>query len=206
MKPAADGNDTFAGQQNAHIMKKVVTVYGLIAGVIVSTIMGFSITLMQKEEGGHQAFQTNWMLVGYASMVLAFCFIFIATKNYRDKQLGGTISFGKAFLTGFWIALIASVCYTVTWIIIYKCFYPDFMDRMTNVELTKLQESGADRITKAAKRAELESMMSMYKTWPGLIGMTMAEILPVGILMALISALVFKRKNANTEQRAQLAS
>ena len=82
------------------------------------------------------------MFVGYASMLLSFFFIYIAVKSYRDKQLGGTISFGKAFVTGLWVAVIASLCYTITWVIFYKGFYPGFMDDMTGRELAKLQQSG----------------------------------------------------------------
>ena len=206
MKGPPVGNGIFAKQKNAHLMKRIVTVSGLISGVIVSTIMAFSMSMMLKEGGEHQAFDPKWMVVGYASMLLAFCFIFIGTKNYRDKQLGGTISFGKAFLTGFWIALIGSICYTITWVIIYKFFYPDFMDQMTTAEFARLRQSGKSPAEIATETKKMENMSEMYKTWPGLIGMTLAEILPVGVLMALISALVFKRKNTAAERQAQLAS
>jgi hypothetical protein len=36
--------------------------------------------------------------------------------------------------------------------------------------------------------------MAMYKTWPGFTLLTYSEILPVGVLMALISAIVYSRK------------
>ena len=186
-------------------MKKIVTTYGLIAGAIVSTILAFSINLMKREEGGHQG-GWMWMMVGFASMLLAFIFIFIAIKNYRDNYLGGTISFGKAFMTGMWVALIGSLCYTITWVIIYKGFYPDFMEQMNNAQLAQLQKSGKSPAEIAAEVKDMEKMTAMYKTWPGLIGFTMMEIFPVGLLVALVSALILKRKHPKPSQTVQLAS
>lgn len=182
----------FAGK-TSHIMKKIVTVYGLIAGAVVSILMIISMRLMQNK--GDQA--EHSLLLGYASMLLAFCFILIAVKNYRDKHLGGTISFGKVFTTGLCIAVVASVCYTISWVIFYKGFYPDFMDQYTAHELTKLQQSGKSgksAVEIARETQKMEKMQALYATWPGLIGFTLLEIFPVGLLMSLVAALIFKRK------------
>ena len=186
-------------------MKKIVITYGLIAGAIVSTILAFSINLMTKEEGGHQG-GWMWLAVGFASMLLAFIFIFVAIKNYRDNYLGGTISFGKAFMTGLWVALIGSICYTITWVIIYKNFYPDFLEQMNNAQLVQLQKSGKSPAEIATEIKDMEKMAATYKTWPGLIGWTMMEIFPVGLIVALVSALILKRKEPPVGQTVQLAS
>jgi hypothetical protein len=178
-------------------MKKTVLVFGLIAGAIASSLMAINMSMM-KPDSDHGAFS---MMVGYASMLLGFCFIFLAIKSYRDKQLGGTISFGKAFLTGMWVALIASVCYTITWVIIYKNFYPDFMSQYMNAEVARLQRSGKSAAAIADEIKDMKKMEEMYNTWPGLIGMTMAEILPLGLLVSLISALILKRKAVDPAQQ-----
>jgi hypothetical protein len=171
-------------------MKRIVTIYGLISGAIVSTLMIISM-LSMRNGGGHSSYS---MLVGYASMLLAFCLIFVAIKNYRDKHLGGVISFGRAFTTGLWIALISSLCYTIAWVIFYKGFYPDFMVQYTQAEMTALQKSGKSAAQIAEAKKGMDSMMAMYNTWPGLIGMTLMEILPLGVLVSLICALILRRK------------
>jgi hypothetical protein len=137
-------------------------------------------------------------------MLLAFCLIFVGVKNYRDKHLGGHISFGKAFTTGLGIALIASMCYTIAWVIFYKGFYPDFMDHYTKGELVAMQKSGKSAAQIAEARKDMDKMMAMYNTWPGLIGMTLLEILPVGVLVSLITALILKRKQATLAETPQL--
>jgi hypothetical protein len=182
-------------------MKRIVTVYGLISGAIVSTLMILSMQYM-RSQGAHSQYG---MLIGYASMFLAFCLIFVGVRNYRDRHLGGYISFGKAFTTGLWIALIASVCYTIAWIIFYKGFYPDFMDLYTKGEMAAMQKSGKSPAEIATATKEMESMMRIYNTWPGLIGMTLIEILPPGILVSLISALILRRKQRVDVNNPQLA-
>ena len=177
-------------------MKKTILVYGLIAGALVSTLLVISMSWYRADPdaGGAKS-----MFIGYASMLLSFFFIYIAVKSYRDKQSGGTISFGKAFGIGLWVAVIASICYTITWIIFYRGFYPGFMDDMTSRELAKLRQSGKSAEEIAAATNDMEQMSAMYSTWPGLIGFTLLEILPLGVLVSLICAFLLKRKQSHPD-------
>jgi hypothetical protein len=86
-------------------MKKNIIVYGLIAGIIVSILMLFNVNYISHCEGSVD-YDTS-MLIGYASMVVAFSLVFVGIRNYRDKYNGGVISFGKAFKVGILIVLIA---------------------------------------------------------------------------------------------------
>ena len=83
-------------------MKKIVIVFGLIAGVIVSAWAVCGAALCYG--GGSY---TTGMVLGYASMILAFSLVFVGVKNYRDKYNDGLISFGKAFKIGLYITLIS---------------------------------------------------------------------------------------------------
>lgn len=65
-------------------MKKNVIVFGLIAGLIVSVLMVLSMARCYSDPSLEHS-----MLIGYASMVLAFSFIFVGIKNYRDKYNDG---------------------------------------------------------------------------------------------------------------------
>lgn len=106
-------------------MKKNVIVFGLIAGVIASVLMVISMARCSSDANFEHS-----MLIGYASMVLAFAFIFVGIKNYRDKYNNGSITFGKAFKTGLYISLIASTMYVITWLIDYYVFIPDLWINM----------------------------------------------------------------------------
>ena len=169
-------------------MKKVVLVYGIIAGLIVAGMMAFSTGYYCTKgdfEGG--------MIYGYSAMIIAFSMIFVGTKSYRDKYNGGTIQFGKAFRVGFLITLIASTIYVVGWLINYYCFIPDFMDKYAAAMIAKAKASGTSAEELAKKTAEMAQMKEWYKNPLFVILMTYVEILPVGLVVALISALVLKR-------------
>ncbi len=109
-------------------MKKNIIIYGLIAGIIVSVLMLSTVNYISHCEGNVD-YGTS-MLIGYASMLIAFSLVFVGIRNYRDKYNGGVISFGKAFKIGSMIVLIASTIYVVAWMIDYFFFIPDFAEKI----------------------------------------------------------------------------
>jgi hypothetical protein len=172
-------------------MKKNVIVFGCIAGLIVATFMGISMAIYSGN--GHNF--DYGMLVGYASMLLAFSFVFVGIKNYRDKYNNGLITFGQAFKTGFFISLIASTVYVITWLVEYYFFIPDFMDQYAQHMLDKAKESGISAEEMSKKATEMNSYKELYKSPVMVILLTYMEILPLGILVTLVSALILKRKS-----------
>ncbi len=174
-------------------MKKNVLVFGLISGLVVSTIMAISMTYMSRHPelcGG-----VSSMVVGYLSMLLAFSLIFVAVKNFRDQQNGGAISFGKAFTIGVLISLIASTMYVITWALVYHFVMPDFMDRYVEqiIEHAKASSSPAE-LQKLTE--QMNTQRENYKNPVFFSLMTYMEILPVGIIVSLIVAIILKRKAA----------
>jgi Protein of unknown function (DUF4199) len=173
-------------------MKKNVLVFGVIAGLLVSVFMGASMVYMHNNsDADHGA---SSMVIGYLSMLIAFSLIFVAVKNYRDKQNGGVVSFGKAFKMGLLIALIASTMYVIMWALLYNFYMPDFMDKYCAqmIEEAKATSSPA-KLEEAIKQAN--QYKAMYKNPVSFVLLTYVEILPVGLLVSLIAALILKRKN-----------
>ncbi len=178
-------------------MKKLVLVYGIIAGVIVTGMMAFSTSYYCSKgdfEGG--------MIYGYSAMIIAFSMIFVGVKSFRDKYQGGVIRFGKAFKTGLFISLIASTIYVIGWLINYYCFIPDFMDKYAMAMINKAKTSGVSAAELARKTADMAQMKEWYKNPLVVILMTYAEILPVALIVSLISALVLKRTTPKETQGA----
>jgi hypothetical protein len=178
--------------QNPKTMSKNILIYGLIAGIAVSAFMLFSMNYYSHCEGNVD--YGNSMLIGYASMLLAFSLIFVGIRNYRDKCNDGIISFGKAFKIGFMIALIASSCYVISWLIDYFYFVPDFMDKYSNHIIEGMKAKGASAAEITTKSREMADFAIQYKNPLFNVMMTYMEILPMGILVTLMSALILKRK------------
>jgi len=175
-------------------MKKVVLVCGGIAGLIVS-VMGVISTAVYCASGDFE----NGMIFGYATMLIAFSLVFVGIKNFRDKYNSGVVSFGKAFKVGLLITLVASTFYVISWLINFHLFMPDFYDKYFMRTLDQLKASGASAATIAEKTAEMTKMTEWSKNEFFVIIMTYVEILPVGLIVTLIAALILKRKNAKPQ-------
>ncbi len=172
-------------------MKRIVIVFGLIAGLIVTGMMVYSAANCYRNAD----FKSN-EIAGYTAMIVAFAFIFVGVKNFRDKYQHGVISFGKAFRIGLYITLIASTIYVIVWLIEYYLFYPDFMDKYCTHVLNESKAAGLSQPELDKKAKEMANFKEWYKNPLFVVLMTYLEIVPVGLVISLISALVLKRKTA----------
>jgi hypothetical protein len=178
-------------------MKRNVLVFGSISGIAVSIFMFCSMLFVSRNglDGS--------MLVGYASMLVAFSFIFVAVKNYRDKYNEGVVTFGKAFQIGLYIALIGSTFYVITWAFEYHFLMPDFLEKYSQHMIDGLTKSGATQATIDAQVAEMGKYREMYHNPVFFALMTYMEILPIGIIVALAAALILKKKSTNLSATTQ---
>ena len=134
-------------------MKKTVLVFGLIGGVVISALMLGSIPFAKKIGFDKSQF------VGYTVMVLSFLMVFFGIRSYRENI--GTISFGRAFAVGALITLIASVCYVLTWEIMYFKLTPNFLNEYSNYMVEKLRTSGASQQVIDAKLEQMKQFKQM---------------------------------------------
>ncbi|MGA2046900.1 MAG: DUF4199 domain-containing protein [Terracidiphilus sp.] len=170
-------------------MKKTVLTFGLIAGLVISVLMDGSLLLADKIGSGH-----NSMLLGYTMMVASFLLVYFGIRSYRDNNLAGQISFGRAFACGILITLITTVFYVATWEVIYFNFIPHFMDSYWAAQIHKVQTSGLDPATTAARVAAIEQSQRLYQNPFVNMAYTFMEPLPVGLIITLISAAILRRK------------
>lgn len=175
-------------QFNLLFMKKVILIYGLISGLIVMLFM-ITATLLWY----HNPELGLSEVVGFAGMFIAFIFVIVGIKNYRDQQNSGNITFLTAFKIGAFIALIASCIYTLVWMVEFHFFIPDFMEKYAASAIEKMQSSGISAASMKEKIAEMEAMQESYKNPLFIIFMTLMEIFPIGIFVAFVSALILKR-------------
>jgi Protein of unknown function (DUF4199) len=170
------------------VMKKTVWTFGLISGAIISVLMLLTIPFQDEIGFDHS------LIVGYTTMVLAFLLIYFGVRSYRDNVGGGSVSFGRAFAVGALIAVISSVCYVATWEVMYFKFMPDFLSKYQAHELEKARASGATEAAIAKQKAEMDQLEVKYHNPLFNSAITFVEPLPVGLLIALVSAGVLSRR------------
>jgi uncharacterized protein DUF4199 len=181
-------------------MKKAVLAFGLISGLIMSVLMGCSLLLADKIGWGHS------LVLGYTIMVASFLLIYFGIRSYRDNNLAGQISFGRAFACGILITLISTVCYVAMWEILYFNFMPHFMDSYFAAQIHKAQSAGLDPATAAARVAAIQHSQQLYQNPFVNMAYTFMEPLPVGLLITLISAALLRRKGPTSSSSSAQAA
>ena len=169
-------------------MKKTVLTFGLISGLMISVLMGGSLLLANRIGPSHS------MMLGYTIMVASFMLIYFGIRSYRDNALAGQISFGRAFACGILITLITTICYVGTWEVLYFNFMPHFMDSYFAAQIHRIQSSGLDPATTAARVADVQRSQQLYQNPLVNMAYTFIEPSPVGLLITLISAAILRRK------------
>jgi hypothetical protein len=173
-------------------MRKVSLIFGLLAGVLVSVFLIFGIVLWEKTGKFIHS-----ELVGYATMVIALSMIFFGIKSYRDNHQRGVIRFWKGFQVGLLITLVASLMYALTWET-YNQVRPAsataFIDHYIGCQINKMKEKGASAAEVEKEAKKMGDFKEMYRNPVIRFGMTLMEILPVGIIITLISAAILRKK------------
>ena len=172
-------------------MNKIVLIYGLIGGLIISVLMWLTL-------GSERVDFENGELIGYTTMVVALSTIFFGVKAYRDKHLDGRITFGKAFLLGLYIALVASTLYVASWMLLSATTGDYFMVQYYEHAKQEMESSNMPAEEMNAKLEEMQQFAKLYKNPIVKIGFTYLEILPVGLLVSLLVAVILKRKEARS--------
>lgn len=172
-------------------MKKVILIYGLIAGAVVG---GMMLITMPLYKSGTLNFD-NGEYLGYSTMIIALSMVFFGVKSYRDNHSNGVISFGKGFQVGILITLVACTIYALSWEVSYRSIGNEFVAKYTEHYLAELKAKGASDADLAAAKEQQEAFAEMYKnpivrfTFTALV-----EMFPVGLIISLVSAGILRKK------------
>ena len=172
-------------------MKKIVLTFGLISGVIIAALMWLMLAMMKAgvANSDHGDYALIW---GYATMIIALSLVFFGIKSYRDNN-GGRITFFKGLQVGILISLISAVCYGISWEAYYRTSGADFMRQYSASYIDKMRAKGASDAEIADTQKQMDQFAELYKNFFVRFGMTLMEILPVGIVVTLISAALLRK-------------
>lgn len=171
-------------------MKRTVLTFGLIAGAILSIMLAATVPFAD------QIGFDRGEIIGYTSMILAFLLVFFGIRSYRDNVAGGSVTFGRAFVVGALITVVASACYVATWQVVYRTAAPDFAARYQEYVLEKERARGAGEARLAERQAQLQRFAELYENPLFNVAITFIEPLPVGLVLALVSAGILRRQRS----------
>lgn len=171
-------------------MLRIATVYGLVSGAIVIGVTVIGLSLLGGE---NLAAFPQWL--GYLVMLLALTLIFVGVKRYRDQEQGGVITFGRATLVGLAIATVAGLVYVLVWEVYLAATDYAFIDQYAAATIEQRQAEGASEAELEALAGKMDTMRAAYANPLFRLPMTFLEIFPVGVLIALLSALLLRRSS-----------
>jgi len=129
----------------------------------------------------------------YISYIPFIAFLLLAQKEFKD-QLGGFITFGEGFMSGFLYSVFAGLMLAVFVYIYLGILSPQILEQSIAAQHDKFVEQGlsADQIDKA---------MEMGKKYGAIFGAVgVAVIMPIiGAIIALIGAAIFKKERSITD-------
>jgi hypothetical protein len=166
-------------------MIRIATIYGLVSGLII--IAGVIATILI---GGGAPHSDVWL--GYLIMLLGLSAVLVGVKQYRDQALGGVIRFLPALGVGLAIAIVASLAYVLVWEAYLAATGYVFMDQYVAATLEARRAAGVTPAEYAELQRQLADMARQYRSPLYRLPMTFAEIFPVGLLVALVSAALLR--------------
>jgi len=180
---------TFEGGQTA--MTRIAIVYGVLSGVIIIACMIASFSLTS---GFGHSNMSLWL--GYLIMIVALTMIFFGVKRYRDREQGGVIRFLPALGLGLAIAVVAGLAYVATWEAYLAISGKDFIGEYADAVIAAARAKGVTGAALDAQIAEMNQLRTQYADPLFRLPMTFLEIFPVGVVIALISAVILRNPRA----------
>ena len=158
---------------------------------IITALAMFIFSIIMYITGMYLNNGMNW--ITYIIMLAGLVF---AVKDRRDKDLGGFISFGEGFKTGFVFCLLTGAMGAVFGLIMMNFIAPDMVDEILN-------KAEADMINKGVPDSQIEVAMEwtrkfMTPVWMVVWTLVMSAL--VGAILSLIVAAIFKKDNQQLRQ------
>ncbi len=163
--------------------------YGLIWGLIgialglVAHVMGWN----DPSNAGNNI--VAGVLMGIISFAISITMLVMAIKQHRNQDLGGYITFGRAFSTGFFTVLISTLIATVWAVIMFTLIVPDFFELMEAGMIAQWEEQGLSE-------SEIEQARGWAMMFTGPTAFTLSTFiggLVWGSILSLIIAAIMKK-------------
>ncbi|HEY3815255.1 MAG TPA: DUF4199 domain-containing protein [Caulobacteraceae bacterium] len=171
-------------------MGRIILTWGLVAGLII--IVGSSLSYALTGGAHHTANTALGFLLGYLVMLVALSSVLVGVRQYRDQIKGGVVKFLPAFGVGLCIALVASLAYVAMWEGYLAVTHYRFMDEYTAQILASKRAAGVTGGAYAKLAAQMDAMRRDYANPFYRMAETFTEIAPVGLVVALVTAILLR--------------
>lgn len=134
--------------------------------------------------------------LSYVAYLILLVGILLSQINYRNKYLGGYISYGDSFLLGMLTGLFVALIYGVFTYIFLKYIDPSAMEKGMEIAEQKMLDKG---MTQMEIEQAMEIARKFQSAWfPSLISIFVTYF--IGLLCSLFTSIFIKKENINFGQ------
>lgn len=128
--------------------------------------------------------------LGYVNYAILIAGFILGTKAFRDNELNGTISYGRAFGYSVVILTVATVIYIIYSYLMMTVIDPDIINKMQALGEEKMLERGM-----TDEQIEMAQQMNSKIMGPGLMSIIgFFGMMFIGTILALITSAFVKKE------------
>lgn len=164
--------------------------YGALTG-LVSIVIGLVSYLAGLSDPAKQQGAMGWInqLLSYGIMIGG---LVLAVRKHRDQELGGFITFGRAFGVGFLTMLVLGLITAVWTYLFFNFIATDMLELIKQASIDRMVEKqgmSVDQAEQAMNNPITKSMMNPV----AFTGFALVGILFIGSIFALIVAAIMRK-------------
>ena len=167
-------------------MIRYALIYGGLAGAITISVAAVTVSLSDPSD------MRTAEALGYLTMFAAMSLVFIGIKRWRDIEKGGVATFAGAFGVGAAMSLAAALIYAVGWEAFMFANDYAFTAEYAQAMREEIAAKGLAAAEEAEALAEIDAAIEMMANPALRLAVSMIEILPVALVVALISAAILR--------------
>jgi hypothetical protein len=169
-------------------MKKRILKFGIISGGLLIFFM-FSTSLVW----GNKMDYVMATVIGYMTLFISFIPVYLGIKEIRNIYYTGFISLKNALVSGVGIVLTAALIYMFGYLIFFELIGKEFMENSHFEMIEEMVNGSASEEEIENQISALEKIKNNYNNPLKRIGYALADILPPGLIIALLSSLFLMR-------------
>ncbi len=176
-------------------MRKIIWFFGILSGLIIGA--GFFVNT-----GSSALNSSSSETLRYALMLIVLGLaVFLSVRYIQQKVLSGEMNFSRSFLVGFYIIIIASVVYALMWEIYFVQHGHEYVSNYLAEIKERLDDSSLGQLEIENRFANQREIMESYEgNFMVRFGLTIAEIFPIGLLLALVNGIYFSVQAMKAEK------
>lgn len=158
--------------------------YGLII-----TLAGAAMLIIQDLAGLYGEHIQYLSAISWTGYIIPAVGLFLAIKEKRDKELAGSISYGKCISTGMLTSLISGILGTMVQFLFVSFVNPNFAEHLMDFQRQQMLDNGVP-----ADQADVAMGMVQFMFSPLMMSvMAFVSAMVSGIIISLIAGAILKK-------------